>query len=949
PITFSAADLVTANVPGGGAVYAGNASVNQGAITGQPAIGGTGNITWDPGTVAAGTNAAMSYQVDVTPSAAGQRLPVTGTPASNGTTARYVDETGNTTQTRATYTFGPLCELAVTQGTLVPTLAIISSFRAYEYNGQAAVEWTTSSEVDTAGFYLYRLDESRGKFKIINHDILPALLTSPQGGTYRLIDSGASFKKANTYLLVEIEGRGGKNYYGPFTVRIGGGVHNTDTLEIADPELISGYTRKAHAVSAEKKARIKVRKAAIEKAGILKKARRGDMAKISIDKEGLYYIDTQEISSLLGIPQKTVKNLITRGRLAISSRGMEVAYIPSSDDKGIFFYGHGIDSIYTKENIYWLYIGRGQQMERIEGNGPPPSSGHETFTDSKHMEEDKFAVPVLTQDPESDYWFWDYIISGDPSMGVRSFTIHAEGVADMSAGAQMTVRLQGFTDTASNPDHHVIVSLNGMTIGEDRWDGTAQHEVVLSFDQRQLYEGDNTVTITGLLDTGAPYSMFYIDSFDITYQRLYQAKGNTLLLRGDGNSTITAYGFTSPDISVFDLTDPDRPGFNTATTISGSAGNYSISFTPSSPQTPYLVITAGAAVTGVNAWADSPSTLLSTKNMADYIIITTEELADAAHSYAGYRESRGLKTMVVMVEDIMDEFNYGISGPDAIHDFLSHAYRNWSGQPKYVLLAGEGTYDYKDNLGYGDNLIPVKMVSTPFGLSPSDNYFADADGDHVPDMAIGRLPAAADAELYMMLKKIKSYEPGRMKRMLWVADNPDDAGDFPSDSDEIAGMIPPQYRVEKIYLSEHPLEYARQRLLEGINNGALFLNYIGHAAVDRFAGEGLLMTGDVNSLMNGNKLPVVTAMTCVAGQFALPGYDSLSESLVTKDNGGSIAFFGPAGMALNLNSKELAGLFYQGIFTEGETVLGEAVKKAFEKYNAMYGSSYIPYIYNLQG
>src|SRR4029077_10068396 len=132
-ITFSAANLVTANIPGAGAVYAGNAAVGQGTIVTQPAVNGTGNITWNPGTLAAGATAILTYQVSVSPTSAGQRIPVTGTPAANGTMAKYVDETGNTTQTRATFTFGPLCELAVTQGLL--TEAVVSSFRASPADG----------------------------------------------------------------------------------------------------------------------------------------------------------------------------------------------------------------------------------------------------------------------------------------------------------------------------------------------------------------------------------------------------------------------------------------------------------------------------------------------------------------------------------------------------------------------------------------------------------------------------------------------------------------------------------------------------------------------------------------------------------------------------------------------------------------------------------------------
>ncbi len=123
-VTFSATDPITANVPGSGAVFAGVGSITQGSIVSQPAIGATGNVVWNPGTVAAGATATMTYDVTVTPTSAGQRIPVTATPASgNGTRARYVDETGNTSQTVATYTFGPICEIAVTQGVFNPGLS----------------------------------------------------------------------------------------------------------------------------------------------------------------------------------------------------------------------------------------------------------------------------------------------------------------------------------------------------------------------------------------------------------------------------------------------------------------------------------------------------------------------------------------------------------------------------------------------------------------------------------------------------------------------------------------------------------------------------------------------------------------------------------------------------------------------------------------------------------
>lgn len=122
PITFSApANVITTHVPGAGVVYAGNAMVSQGTLVSQPSIGGTGNIVWDPGSVPAGSTQFLIYDLNLTPSSSGQRLPLNATPASgNGTRAQFIDETGNSTQQRATYLFGPLCELAITENVLIP-------------------------------------------------------------------------------------------------------------------------------------------------------------------------------------------------------------------------------------------------------------------------------------------------------------------------------------------------------------------------------------------------------------------------------------------------------------------------------------------------------------------------------------------------------------------------------------------------------------------------------------------------------------------------------------------------------------------------------------------------------------------------------------------------------------------------------------------------------------
>jgi hypothetical protein len=186
-----------------------------------------------------------------------------------------------------------------------------------------------------------------------------------------------------------------------------------------------------------------------------------------------------------------------------------------------------------------------------------------------------------------------------------------------------------------------------------------------------------------------------------------------------------------------------------------------------------------------------------------------------------------------------------------------------------------------------------------------------------------------------------------------LADGPDDGGDFPTDSDVVAALLPSQYTAEKIYLSEHNITDARQLVQDGINNGALLLNYIGHAGLDRFAQEGMLMSSDVDSLTNtiGSEFdfPVVTAMTCVAGRFAIPGYDALGELLVLRQGGGAIAAWAPTGLSENDLAVILDESFFRTVFIDEENILGEVVLKALVDYAGTGKPVYMLDIYNLLG
>ena len=367
------------------------------------------------------------------------------------------------------------------------------------------------------------------------------------------------------------------------------------------------------------------------------------------------------------------------------------------------------------------------------------------------------------------------------------------------------------------------------------------------------------------------------------------------------------------------------------------AGGYGVTLNPASANTPYWAAAASAVPAVENAWTDAPSQLKDAPLNADYLVIAPEEVKPAAQALADYRKTKGFSTAVVDLEDIMDEFNNGLSSPKAIRDFLTQAYNQWEVSPRIVVLAGAGSYDYQNYKGFNDSLIPPLLVQTPYEVAASDNSLGDVVGnDGLPEIIIGRIPAVNNAELQAYVDKVKAYESAAaapwMQQVVLAADNADGAGDFPKDSNDLADLVVGPYQTQKIYLGA--VAATRAGVLNALNQGAAYFNYLGHGNASQLANEKLLVQNDVTGLTNGGRLPVALFLTCAAADFSRPGFDSLGEALMLKPNGGAIAVWGPTGLSLSSEAKQFGDEFFNQTFRLGKGVLGESVSEAYQHYGA---------------
>ena len=83
-----------------------------------------------------------------------------------------------------------------------PLPVTLSSFRAEQSDAGVVLKWTTESEVDNAGFYIYRSETKEGEFKVVTPTMIQGAGTTGERNEYTWTDTTA---KPNTVYYYRIE------------------------------------------------------------------------------------------------------------------------------------------------------------------------------------------------------------------------------------------------------------------------------------------------------------------------------------------------------------------------------------------------------------------------------------------------------------------------------------------------------------------------------------------------------------------------------------------------------------------------------------------------------------------------------------------------------------------------------------------------------------------------
>jgi hypothetical protein len=96
-----------------------------------------------------------------------------------------------------------------------PTLITLASFVAEPRSHAIILTWSTVSEIDTAGFNLYRSTSESEEYIKLNQSLIPAQGSPTQGASYEFIDNDVKNRKTYFYKLEDIDLNGISTMHGP--------------------------------------------------------------------------------------------------------------------------------------------------------------------------------------------------------------------------------------------------------------------------------------------------------------------------------------------------------------------------------------------------------------------------------------------------------------------------------------------------------------------------------------------------------------------------------------------------------------------------------------------------------------------------------------------------------------------------------------------------------------
>ncbi len=329
----------------------------------------------------------------------------------------------------------------------------------------------------------------------------------------------------------------------------------------------------------------------------------------------------------------------------------------------------------------------------------------------------------------------------------------------------------------------------------------------------------------------------------------------------------------------------------------------------------------------------------------DTLVVCPTEFRAALRPWEAFRRAQGHEIAVIDAPASAADLRSTIRSVAAL------------GKLKHVLLIGDVPTG-REPAAVRRLTIPTNYlkatVNTRWGSEPhiaSDTPYADLDGDQIPDLAVGRIPADSAAELAAVVRKILRYEQqtddaadATWQRRLHVVAGVGGFGLLADSLIEAAGThvfqqtVPAGYDVHPTMANPAsptcpPPGQFTPCVCRQLNDGCLAWIYLGHGLpteLDRVrtprGAEPILSVRDVPQLQCGAHSPLAVLVACYTGALDAPD-DCLGEELVLADRG-PVAVIAATRVTMPYGNTVLGCELLRACFGGRQAALGDMLRLA---------------------
>ena len=610
----------------------------------------------------------------------------------------------------------------------------------------------------------------------------------------------------------------------------------------------------------------------------------------------------------------------------------------------------------TRYGCYWLTWGgaQGRRMDTVSGAGavnPRATAFHRV-----RIEDDE-----LCPSRSGLLWLWQNFYKASGATPVETSLVLP--LQQRDTVLRIAGRLYGRYHSTGTVPYPIRLLLNGVLLDTVIMSAQASTPPPCDFSFSSLAPA--FAARPGLADTFT-FNLYpdleedmFLDYLEVDYaERLKLTSAEPYIEFSHRDAGPVDYGIegVNTDALLLNVSDPESPVRVTDGQVTG--GRLDVRLDAPAPAR-FACVLPGHLRAPVAVTRRSPGNWRAAGATADYYIICPDGFYEVGQQLAHYRAGNvaglpGARVEAVKLSELYDDYAFGWEEPGAIKEFLK------AKRPSYVLLAGDGTYDYRNILKFatGPSLPPYELG---YDIDPEvygrtakalDAWYADLEGSgNSPDLILGRVTSKSAVEFRTFVDKVKRYEsqpPGFWaKRFILLSDDeylgsvndPDPIGfEHIYGNEAMATRAGSLLDPVKIYLTEWSLGDRGQSavaLSNELNRGALFWCFYGHGAGFQLCHEKALEIARVDDIRNDARTPLAFFGSCGVGRFDDTRYEAIAEELV-RFRFGCIATVGATKATESGGNEALANILFPQLMSQPGMPIGPAFYSAYTQSNTLY-------------